>query len=266
MLKRSPTSFVIMIVAAVLLAALVALRAPENSLDRQEEPVHDAQEIHVNDSGVRPSVTTTFGREESRRSFNQRPPPAQVPRSRDVAGTTTKPASKTPEPLLPEDLNGLEPAYDPATAFDEAGSEFNVPPELLKAIAVVESQGEHRSGSSSGDKGPRGVMNLRESEERDTLVEAAELLGMQPRQLVVDPFQNIRGAAAVLRRHYERAQAAAPDTNGWIVALTYYSGLPEEEALRYAALIKAVLTEGAHQPVSSGGSIEVPPGKHALLE
>jgi len=95
--------------------------------------------------------------------------------------------------------------------FEKAAQEFNVPPDVLKGIAFAETRwsqltwppGETVS-PETGMPRPYGIMSLWDNEYfGHGLLDAAKLIGQDPEVLKTDPFQNMRGAAALLRKLYE---------------------------------------------------------------
>lgn len=167
-------------------------------------------------------------------------------------------------PYLSEDMVTMDDSYSAETVFDEVGNEFGVPPDLLRAVAFVESEADHRHGVKQEDGG-FGVMRLRDREGQDTLGEAAKLLNVEKSVLVRDPVQNIRGAAALLRSYYNEAVATGSNTSPWLTALTLYSGRPDEKAVAYAKEIENILQEGMTHTTRFGGKLDIPAGQHYLL-
>ncbi len=113
-------------------------------------------------------------------------------------------------------------------SFDAAAHEYQVPVELLKAIAYVETRVSMHEGEASRFNG-FGVMQLVEREDVDTLGRAAKLTGKSRGQLKVDPAANIEGAAAVLRELFDRVAKEEPSldarqTGDWYRAVSLYMG------------------------------------------
>lgn len=180
------------------------------------------------------------------------------------APTTVVDAGESRHPYVSEDMLSLPDSYSPETAFGEAAKEFDVPADLLKALAFVETKGEHRHGVRQPDGG-FGVMKLRESPELNTLEEAATLLKVEKKALVQDPVQNIRGAAAVLRSYYNQAARQGSATAPWLTALTLYSGKTPEQAVATARDIENILFEGMTYSTSFGEQLVVAPRQDYLL-
>lgn len=133
--------------------------------------------------------------------------------------------------------DGLTPA---AAQIDrwlaEASAEFDVPLEVLQAVAFVESrwtQLQPKRGRRFLDAdhdiqpGAYGVMGLRDDPHFGySLRDAAALIGRTPAELIEDPRLNIRGAAALLRKLSGGATRAS-SIESWHDAVALYSGIPE---------------------------------------
>ncbi|MGE5315118.1 MAG: Ig-like domain-containing protein [Acidobacteriota bacterium] len=125
--------------------------------------------------------------------------------------------------------------------FEAAAAEFNVPADMLKGVAFSttrwsQMQWEEGDTVSSCSKMPRlyGIMGLWDNYEfGHTLREAAALIGRDVKDLKADPYQNIRGAAALLKKLYEEtpkpAYAAAGSLESWENAIARYTGIPQPE-------------------------------------
>ena len=128
--------------------------------------------------------------------------------------------------------------------FAAASSEFNVPVELLEAIAYAETRwhqhvpkGQARkNGEPDVEVDPHGgmppnygIMGLRNDSHFGTsLVQAAGLIREQPATLISNTRANIRGAAALLA-HYGARKTRAFPLEDWEQALALYSGIPQRE-------------------------------------
>lgn len=163
-------------------------------------------------------------------------------------------------PYLSEDMLTLDDTYDPEVAFTTAGTESGVPPDLLKAVAYLETRGEHKHGVRQPDGG-FGVMKLRETSSVSTLSEAAELLKVDKSVLVRDPVQNIRGAAAVLRAYHDDAMRNG-SANPWIIALSMYTGRSAEEGVNFSREVDNILAEGL---AATSGSVHIVIKAHEQL-
>ncbi|HEX6289567.1 MAG TPA: transglycosylase SLT domain-containing protein, partial [Herpetosiphonaceae bacterium] len=82
-------------------------------------------------------------------------------------------------------------------AFQQAAKEFDVPRDLLMAIAYAETHFDDHNGAPSIDNG-YGLMHLVDNPSVQTLAAAARLLGIAQDALTTDSVHNIRGGAALL--------------------------------------------------------------------
>ncbi|MGI8906634.1 MAG: transglycosylase SLT domain-containing protein [Candidatus Sumerlaeaceae bacterium] len=167
------------------------------------------------------------------------------------------------DPYISEDLRGVEPGFDADSSFSAAEQEFGVPAALLKALAYAETEMHHGDGSARPGGG-RGIMNLRDVD-ATALTDAAALLQVDKAVLVRDPVQNIRGAAALLRKHYNDAVDAGAHERPWYMALSYYSGKSAEDAVSFGENIRNLLREGFTHTISAGEVITLEPGQDYLL-
>ena len=140
--------------------------------------------------------------------------------------------------------------------FESAAAEFNVPADVLKGISFAETRWfhvEYADGDTVSCVGlPHvyGVMALRDDAFFGrSLRESAALIGRNPADLKTDPIQNIRGAAAFLRKLYDAAPVPANTTRGslesWQNAIMSYCGIPQRElAAQHAFEIYTRLAKG----------------------
>jgi hypothetical protein len=85
-----------------------------------------------------------------------------------------------------------------------------------------------------------------------SLTEAAALVGKTPEELKQDPYQNIRGGAALLRKIYEAtpkpASTTEADIESWRYAIRKYCGIPEPDLnARHALDVYVFMNQGYHQ-------------------
>jgi hypothetical protein len=145
--------------------------------------------------------------------------------------------------------------------FDQAAKEFRVPADVLKGIAFAETRWEHLTwppgetvSPENGMPRPYGIMSLWDNQYfGHSLLDAATLLGKEPDELKRDPLQNIRGAAALLRKIYDENPKPADssketDVEGWRYAIRKYCGIPEPDLnARHALEIYRFMSQGYHQ-------------------
>src|SRR6266540_346008 len=119
------------------------------------------------------------------------------------------------------------------SAFQAAGTEFDVPPALLKAIGWVETRWQMVEGREEfvGRPPAFGVMALRGT----ALERGAALAGVSVEAARRDPVANIRAAAALLRAY------AAEAGGDWDAAAARFSGidLPAGRAAYTSAIMQA---------------------------
>src|SRR5262245_12958362 len=120
--------------------------------------------------------------------------------------------------------------------FERAAAEFDVPADVLKGIAFAETRWAHltwpageTASPCNGMPRPFGIMSLWDNEWfGHSLVEAAALIGEPVEVLKSDVFQNIRGAAALLKKRHKELplpDGSTPrDLEGWQTAIDAYCG------------------------------------------
>ncbi len=157
----------------------------------------------------------------------------------------------------------LPPAPSPSkgtssleAAFEGASREFQVPVELLKSIAWVETRVD---GNSPGSvNGGYGVMNLVERDDWKMLSRAAAITGVDAARLKADPVSNIRGAAAVLRELGDKSFRSYPELSAyelgdWFQAVSLYPGIDSAPVANdYAADVYVRLEQGFEVPSLNG--------------
>lgn len=153
-------------------------------------------------------------------------------------------ANPSVDPILASDIDVAEftrrqLAADYPTKFRQAAEEFDVPAEILMGVAFVQTRHEHLlwppgQGVSpqTGMPRPFGIMSLWDNQWfGQSLRDAARLIGKSPEELKRDPLQNIRGAAALLRRHYDQGEkppyARENSLESWKYAIAKFSGIPD---------------------------------------
>jgi hypothetical protein len=134
----------------------------------------------------------------------------------------------------------MEAANYPAL-FAKAAKEFNVPVEILQGVSFAETRWEHfiwpegeTVSPENGMPRPYGIMSLWDNDFfGHSLIEAAKLIGKTPDDLKNDPLDNMRGAAALLRKFYEQTEKPAgtteADLESWRYAIAEYCGIPEAD-------------------------------------
>ena len=125
--------------------------------------------------------------------------------------------------------------------FKQAAEEFNVPVEILMGVSFAQTRHEHlvwpdgeTVSPHNGMPRPYGIMSLWDNEFfGHSLIEGAKLIGKTPEELKKDPLQNMRGAAALLRKIYDENEkpnyAKENSLESWKYAIVKYSGIPEPD-------------------------------------
>ena len=144
--------------------------------------------------------------------------------------------------------------------FEKGAVEFNVPADVLKGIAFAETRWSQLTWAEgdtaspcNGMPRPYGIMSLWDNRYfGHSLLEAATLIGKSPAELKIDAYQNIRGAAALLRKKYDTLPhpegTSDSDIESWRNAIASYSGLPQVELSQQHSLdIYSHMTRGYHQ-------------------
>ncbi|MBS1149627.1 MAG: amidase [Myxococcaceae bacterium] len=156
-------------------------------------------------------------------------------------------------PAAPAVQKGTSPLE---AAFTDAAREFQVPVELLKAIAYVETRVSPATGGSVN--GGHGLMNLVEGDDWKMLSRAAALTGVDAARLKLDPVANIRGAAAVLRELGDKSFRTYPELSAhnlgdWFQAVSLYPGIDSAPVANdYAADTFVRLEQGFEVPSLNG--------------
>jgi hypothetical protein len=144
--------------------------------------------------------------------------------------------------------------------FEKAAAEFNVPADILKGIAFAETRWEHLTWPAGETRSPEtgmprpfGIMSLWDNEFfGHSLTDAAKLIGKDPGELKNDPLNNIRGAAALLRKIYDETPkpngTTEQDIESWRYAIVKYCGVPEPDlSNRHALDVYEFMNKGYNQ-------------------
>jgi len=143
-------------------------------------------------------------------------------------------------------------------ALEDASLEFNVPVDILKGIAFVESRWtqitqEDGHTSCTGMPPVYGVMGLHDDNWfGHSLVEASNLIGSSPDVLKADFRQNIRAATALLAKYAREEKSKGKNIAGvslesWKDVIAKYSGIPQKDIAQcYAYDVMKRLSEGYH--------------------
>ncbi len=182
-----------------------------------------------------------------------------LPRLAEAADPPSAEPEARRESAVAEFTRKMQAANYPAL-FEQAAREFQVPGDILKGIAFAETRWEHLTwppgelvSPDNGMPRPYGIMSLWDNRYfGHSLLDAAGLIGQDPELLKQDPLQNIRGAAALLRKLYNETPkpegTAEGDLESWRYAIRKYCGIPEPDLnARHALDIYTFINQGYHQ-------------------
>lgn len=180
----------------------------------------------------------------------------------ETAGVAGPPQSEEDlrrETAISEFTARMRAANYPAL-FDKAAQEFGVPSDILKGVAFAETRWEQltwppgeTASPENGMPRPFGIMSLWDNQYfGHSLIEAALLIGKTPDELKQDPYQNIRGGAALLRKIYDETPkpigTTEADIESWRYAIRKYCGIPEPDLNAQHALdVYVFMSQGYHQ-------------------
>ncbi|MCK2213861.1 N-acetylmuramoyl-L-alanine amidase [Actinomadura sp. ATCC 31491] len=122
-------------------------------------------------------------------------------------------------------------------AFAKAAAQYDVPRDLLVALAYAETHLDGHRGEPSASGG-YGVMHLVSNPTNHSLEKAAELTGLPVEKLRTDDAANILGGAAVLRSHADALgldEPARKDAGRWYQAVAKYGNATTPELARLYA-------------------------------
>lgn len=135
--------------------------------------------------------------------------------------------------------------------FEQSAIQFNIPLDLLKAVAYAETRFYHNIPDSShqscsGIPHTYGIMGLRNDDWfGNSLLEAAKLIGENPDDLIYNLELNIKGAAALLSKYAEEFKINRNNLLEWKDILEQYSGIPQNEVKPFYSFdVFKVLSEG----------------------
>jgi uncharacterized lipoprotein YddW (UPF0748 family) len=135
--------------------------------------------------------------------------------------------------------------------FATAAAEFEVPVEILRAYAQIQSNWAQVSESMYGSWG---VMGLIENPFVGQISKAATLIKCTPEAIKTDAKSNIRAAAALLA-FYQKKQGFSPDAGAWFESVCELTGLKEKNLQQsLAQRVYRVISEGS-KTVSIWGEI-----------
>lgn len=149
------------------------------------------------------------------------------------------------------------------TSFAAAAREYQVPQSVLKGIAYVETRVSPTAGLVS-QNGGHGLMALVERDDWRKLSRASELTGTPAARLKLEPADNVRGAAAVLRELFDEtartdASLQPHEVGDWYQAVSLYPGYDSAAgAYDYAADVFLRLEQGFSVRLPDGAVVLAP--------
>ncbi|MEV5428201.1 N-acetylmuramoyl-L-alanine amidase [Streptomyces sp. NPDC052701] len=147
-------------------------------------------------------------------------------------------------------------------AFARAARAYDVPRDLLVAVAYAETRLADHRGRPSQDNG-FGMMHLVSNPARHTLEQAARLTTATVAELKHDPAANIRGGAAVLRAMADESGLRAAGRHrldAWYPVAARYGAPGSDTAGRlYADAVYDVLEQGVRAHVAGGEEVRIAP-------
>ena len=173
------------------------------------------------------------------------PAPANMP----VTTVGATPGASTSEPRL-------------NTVFRAAAEEFDVPRDLLLAVAYTETRLDDHGGEPSVDGG-YGLMHLVDNPVTDTLRRARVLTGVPEAKLQESRWQNVRGGAALLRDVADRLglrRADRGELRAWYPAVARYSNAVDDSVAKmYADEVFRLLRSGLRTRTPDGELVVLRP-------
>ncbi|MGV9328874.1 N-acetylmuramoyl-L-alanine amidase [Streptosporangium sandarakinum] len=153
------------------------------------------------------------------------------------------------------------PAAPLSDAFTRAATTYEVPRDLLVALAYAETHLDGHGGEPSASGG-YGVMHLVGAPGSRTLERAATLTGKPVPTLKTDDTANVAGGAAVLRALADELgldAAGRADTGKWYQAVARYGGASSRDVARlYADTVYELLASGVRAVTPAGETVSVP--------
>jgi len=162
--------------------------------------------------------------------------------------------------LAPAQAASARSAGPLADAFARASATYDVPRDLLVALAYAETHLDGHGGEPSASGG-YGVMHLLSTPAVRDLERAAELTGAPAATLKRDDTANILGGAAVLRSYADALgldATARKDAGRWYPAVARYGNASSSETARlYADTVYDLLGKGLLATVAGGEVVTV---------
>ncbi|MFC4114009.1 N-acetylmuramoyl-L-alanine amidase [Nonomuraea zeae] len=147
-------------------------------------------------------------------------------------------------------------------AFARAGAAYDVPGDVLAALAYSQTHLDGHDGQPSASGG-YGIMHLVSNPVARSLERAAELTGEPAATLRKDDSANVLGGAALLRSYGDEvglSAAARKDPAAWYPAVAAYAQASSAEVARlFADGVYEVLGRGVRAKAASGEAVVIAP-------
>ncbi len=158
------------------------------------------------------------------------------------------------QPSVPtEQIQNIPSTTQLLNAFSFASKAYNVPEDLLKAVAYAQTRFYNVIGTNQ-DREPGtqpqvyGIMGLRNDDWfGHSLVEAAKLINQPPDIVAVNASLNIQAAAALLSSIADSMKIDRSNLNNWRPALEEFSGIPQKDIRQFFTFdVFKVLSDGTN--------------------
>ncbi len=140
-------------------------------------------------------------------------------------------------------------------AFSAASKTYNIPEDLLKAVAyeqtryanIIESASDRKAGTQPPLYGVMGLRN--DNWFGHSLTEGAKLINEPADIVAINPFYNIQAAAALLSSIADSLNIERSNLNNWRPVLEEFSGIPQKN-------IRPFFTFDVFKVLSDGSDLE----------
>jgi N-acetylmuramoyl-L-alanine amidase CwlA len=158
---------------------------------------------------------------------------------------------------IPKAIGQKQGGNELIAAFRGAAEEYNVPLNLIAAIAYAETHFYQHDGPSSSNG--YGLMHLVENSQVNTLEMAAKLTGISPEDLKTNTVANIRGGAALLSAYAaEEGLKDRQNLAAWYGVVARYSNAKDPTVARlYADEVDRLLKNGFSGTSRNGEEVTV---------
>ena len=144
-------------------------------------------------------------------------------------------------------------ATDISLAFERYSIEFNIPVDVLKAVAYVETRFDlnihpNKKFGHNGIPLSFGIMGLHDDDWfGHSLIEASNLIKADPNLVLKDYSLNIKAAASLLSKYATELSINRKNLNQWKTVFELYSGIPQNEIKPFYSFdALKVLNEGTN--------------------